>query len=225
MLNEIRVGSIVSSDGGVNPARADKQGAIVSTDAHGRFTEANYRGAIFSAGQGLFTINAATFTTATLGATCTPIIGIWNPLANLVNAIINQATLVTAMTALQATGAGPFAWATAVGQSAITTGVAAFNRKTLLKSGSNVVDVTNVALTGLVGNLAVRFGSAMGGGSALAAAFLATAVAMQTQLQGYVENFDGSLIVPPGGVIALLATTTPVAHSVTSSLMWEEQPV
>lgn len=85
--------------------------------------------------------------------------------------------------------------------------------------------MTNVALTGLTNNLAVRHASALGGGSAEAAAFLATAVAMQTQNVPTVEAVDGSIIVPPGGVLALLATTTPVAHSAVSSLLWEEVPL
>jgi hypothetical protein len=48
---------------------------------------------------------------------------------------------------------------------------------------------------------------------------------MQTQALGAQELFDGSVIVPPGGVIALLATTTPAAHSAVSALVWEEVPV
>ena len=32
-------------------------------------------------------------------------------------------------------------------------------------------------------------------------------------------------IAPPGGVLALLATTTPVAHSASSGLVWEEVPL
>ena len=40
-----------------------------------------------------------------------------------------------------------------------------------------------------------------------------------------VENFDGSLIVPPGGVLALLGHTTPVAHSAAAEILWEEVSV
>jgi hypothetical protein len=85
--------------------------------------------------------------------------------------------------------------------------------------------VSGVALTGLSGTIATAFGSALGGGSYSNAALLGTAAGFQTILNGFVENFDGSLIVPPGGVIALMATTTPVAHSATSALVWEEVPI
>jgi len=30
---------------------------------------------------------------------------------------------------------------------------------------------------------------------------------------------------PPGGVLALFATTTPVAHSAASMIVWEEVPI
>ena len=57
------------------------------------------------------------------------------------------------------------------------------------------------------------------------AAFLATQVALQTQQVSFIEQIDGAVIVPPGGVLALLATATGVAHSAVSSLLWEEVPL
>lgn len=47
MLNEIRVGPVVSTDGSVNAARAAKTGELVSVDAHGRYYEACSRGSVF----------------------------------------------------------------------------------------------------------------------------------------------------------------------------------
>jgi hypothetical protein len=171
---------------------------------------------------GLTAIANVTYTTGTLGATVTPIAGVYNPIGSTVNLVILQATLGVARTALQATGGGPYVWATSVTTAAITTGNNPFNRKSLQPAGSQAKDITNVAPTGLTPNLAVRFGSALGGGAILNAANLDTAVGSTAPLIAYVENFDGSLIVPPGGVLALLATTTPVAHSAVSSIVWEE---
>ena len=86
--------------------------------------------------------------------------------------------------------------------------------------------MTNTAPTGLTNNLVVRHASALGGGSAIGTAFLATQAGAQTQqVAGQVENIDGSIIVPPGGFLALLATITPVGHSAASALLWEEVPV
>jgi hypothetical protein len=39
------------------------------------------------------------------------------------------------------------------------------------------------------------------------------------------QEFDGSLIVPPGGVLALLNTVSTANLSVASRLMWEEVTV
>jgi hypothetical protein len=39
------------------------------------------------------------------------------------------------------------------------------------------------------------------------------------------EDFDGSLIVPPGGVLALLNTTSSTVFSAVGKLAWEEVPV
>ena len=215
----------VLADGVPATVRLDRSGALVLQQAHGRLYEANYRGALFSGGMNLTAINNATYTTGTLGATCTPVLGVWNPASNQVNLVILQAVLGLTMTALQATGAAPMVWATQTGQAAISTGAQPLSRKTLSQQGSAARDVTNVALTGMVGNLVVRGASALGGGSAEGAAFLATAAGIQTQQIPTVEQLDGAIIVPPGGVLVLLATTTPVAHSASSMLLWEEVPV
>jgi hypothetical protein len=136
-----------------------------------------------------------------------------------------QANLGVVMTALQATGGGPYVWATSLNTGAITVGNSPFSRKTFFAAGSQAKDMTNVAPTNLTPNLTVRFGSSLGGGAALALANLQTAAGSTAQLVSYVENFDGGLIVPPGGLLALLATTTPVAHSAVSGIVWEEVPL
>ncbi len=192
----------------------------------GAFYEQNYRAALFSAGMSMTSISNATYTLATLGNTVTAVVGVWNPATSLVNLVMLQAVVNVSQTALQATGAGGFVWAMSTGNTAITTGAAPLNRKSLALSGSVAKDLTNTAPTGLTNNLVVRFASAHGGGSAIGTAFLATQAGAQTQqIAPNVENFDGSLIVPPGGFLALLASLTPVGHSAASSLLWEEVPV
>jgi hypothetical protein len=217
-----RVGPDVLADGALAKVRLGKAAEQIFQHAHGRLYETNYRNALFSGGMGLTAINNVTFTTGTLGATCTPVAGVWNPSGSGVNVVIVQATLGLTMTALQATGGAPFVWASSVGNGAPSTGAQAFSRSTGLASGAKARDMTNAALTGLTNNLVVRGASVLGGGSAEGAAFLATAVAMQTQQVSYIEYVDGAIFVPPGGVLALLATTTPVAHSAASMILWEE---
>jgi hypothetical protein len=136
-----------------------------------------------------------------------------------------QATLGIGVTALQATGCGPFSWCMSTGNGALTLGVQPLNRKTLGLAGSSARDMSNVALTGLTNNLVQRFASALGGGSNLEVAFLQTAAGALPSHVASVEQIDGAIIVPPGGVLALLAAATGVAHSAASSLLWEEVPI
>ena len=226
MLNEQRVGPITALEGTVNPARAGRSGELIVQDLHGKFYEQNYRGAVYS--DGLATvqaITAATYNIATLGATATPICGLYNPPNSPVNAVLLYAVLNAIKTALQNTGCGPFFWCTSVGNLAITTGVTPLNRKTLVAAGSYCKGMAATALTGLTNNLTVKGASALSGGSSSLAAFLETQAGMATIPQGQKEVFEGEWIIPPGGVIALLAGSAPVAVSATSMLVWEEVPV
>lgn len=218
-----RVGPDVLADGAEGKARQGRSAELIFQELHGRFYETNFRGALFSGGMTMTSISNATYTLATLGNTVTPIAGVWNPSTSTVNLVMLQAVLAVSQTALQATGPGGFVWAMSVGNTAISTGAAPLNRKSLALSGSFAKDLTNTTPTGLTNNLVVRFASALGGGSAIGTAFLATQAGAQTvQAPANVENLDGSIIVPPGGFLALLATLTPVGHSAASSLVWEE---
>ena len=82
MLAEIRVGSIIGADGSVQPGRADRSGALVATDAHGRYAEAARLGNLFSASN-----VAAQAVSVALTATYTGLC-ISNPLGNTKNAVL-----------------------------------------------------------------------------------------------------------------------------------------
>lgn len=220
-----RVGPDVLADGAEAKVRMGRTAEQVVTELHGRFYEQTYRSTVFSDGMGLTSISNATFTVGGIGVTTTPVLGLWNPATSAVNCALIEATLGLVMTAVAATGPGGFVWAMSVGNTAISTGSVPLNRKTLALSGAQAKGMTGQALTGRTNDVVVRFGSALGGGSAENVAFTATAVAMQTQQISSKELFDGTLIVPPGGLLALLATTTPAAHSAVGALVWEEVPV
>lgn len=222
-LNQIQVGPQVASDATQVTARGGKQGDAIVSELHGRFYEQNYRGNVYSDGiPTVLTLANASYTIATLTASATPIAGLWNPSTSPINAVLLTATLNAIKAALQNTGCGPFFWATSTGNAAISTGNTPLNRKTLVKSGSYCKGLANVALTGLTNNLVVMGASALSGGSSSLAAFLETQVGMATWAAPSKELFDGEWIVPPGGVIALLAGSTPVAVSASSMLVWEE---
>ena len=230
MLIQGQVGptSTQSVQPGSNPTvRMGQLGDVIVSELHGRFYEQNYRGGLFSGGiSALTSISAATFTTATTGATATPILGIHNPVGSTVNCVVLQATLGITITAATSTGAGPFVWMTGQNTALNIAGVASgFNRKTLQAAGAQAQYFTGAAITNFTGTLAARFGSSLGGGSSTNASFVGTAAGPAAQLAAFTENLDGSIIVPPGFVLALMATTTPVAHSAVSNILWEEVPI
>jgi hypothetical protein len=106
-----QVGPQVAGDGSSVPLRQDRSGAAVVQELHGRFYEQNFRSALFSAGMSITSISNATFTVGGIGATTTPVVGVWNPATSTVNIVLLQASLTVSQTALQATGPGGFVWA------------------------------------------------------------------------------------------------------------------
>lgn len=217
-------GPILGTSGSSVPFTADITGAQRTTDAHARFTEAALRGNLYSAGMNLTSINNATFTTATLGATGTPIIGLWNPTNSGKNIVVLQARVQLIATAVTTfTGPGSLMWCTAVSQSAISTGIVPLSRFSLTASGSVAKGFAGTALTGLSGNLTVQEASGLisfsnNFSNALTAAGQATAAAAGIDL------IDGAFILVPGSVLALLGSTTPASVSAASSILWEEIP-
>lgn len=219
------VGPTQQKDGVGQGGRQGQTNEWIMQQLHGRYYEQNVRGKVFSDGIAtVVAITAATYNIATLGATATPIAGVYNPPGSGVNAVLLNAVLNAIKTALQNTGCGPFFWATSNGQLAITTGNNPLNRSTLNKTGSACKGLANVALTGLVGNLVVQGASSLFGGGSCLAAFLETQAGDSGFHMSAKEMLDGDWIIPPGGVIALLAGSAPVAVSVTSMLVWEEVP-
>lgn len=221
------IGGGLAGDGTSLPVRQGPFGEIIISELRGRFYEQNRRGTLYRCGITSTSISNATFTLATLDATATPIIGLVNPIGSGMNAVILQATLGVTQTALQATGPGAYVWASGLTTVNITTGgTAPMSCKTLLTGGSVMKNLCCTALTALTPSLVIRHASSLGGGSAIGAAFLATQAGAQTvQPPGSVENFDGSLFVPPGGVLGLLASVTPVGHSAVAGILWDEIPI
>lgn len=218
-------GPVIIQDGAIGPSglRQGRQGDAIVSELHGRFYEQNFRGGLFSGGMTLTSISNATFSTGTLGATATPILGVWNPLGSGKNLVILQARVSPVNTALQTTGAGSLMWATATGQGAISTGNIPVSRSLLTAAGSVAKDMSGVALTGLSGSLVVRDATALGSGVISNLSTLQTAAGLFPPQFPSVDNVDGAWIVPPGGVLAVLCTTNPpVAISAASSILWEE---
>lgn len=204
---------------GANPTlRQGQLGDVIVSELHGKYYEQCYRGALYSVGM---TSTALSANTITLTATTTPIIGVWNPATSVSNLVLLKAKCVITSAGNSAVAPGAFMWATSTGNAAITTGLNPLNRKTFTQVGSQAKGYNiSTALTGLTNNLVVQHAAAFG---TLVAAQGATASPI---ISGDgVEEFDGAIIVPPGGVFALLNTVSTTTVSVSSMLMWEEVPV
>lgn len=191
---------------------------LLVTELEPRFYQQCYRNNLYSIGSSTTALSANTIT---LTATTTPIVGVWNPSTSSVNLVILQAMLQCSVQAASSTAQGSWVWASSTGNSAISTGSAPFNRKTLASSGSSAKGFPGgVALTGLTNNIVIFEGADFGVGLAITTASVAATTAVPVAVG--VQNFDGSLIVPPGGVLALLNTVSTANLSVASRLMWLE---
>jgi len=219
-----QVGPQLLQDGVTQPLRQGRGAELIVQELHGRFYEQAYRGAMYSIG---CSVTALSANTITLVAATTPILGVYNPPTSTVNLVLLQAMLSVAANTLTApVPPGPFVWAASVGNTAVSTGSAPFNRKTMGSSGSQAKAFPGgVALTGLTNNLVIFEGADLPNLSGLTNAGTITAqtgTSNATIGSSGVQNFDGQLIVPPGGVLALLNTNSTTTYSVTGRLLWEE---
>jgi hypothetical protein len=200
--------------------RLGQQADQIVSELQGRFYENTYRGRMFS-GFGVSTTATATHAIATLGATCTPVIGVWNPTTSTVNMAILQVGIQIALAPNSAGVNAGFSWAASTGNSAISTGSNPINMKTLAAAGSQGKYYgMATALTGLTTTLVVM---GMLDGPSLVVAQGATGTPMITPM--VVTNFDGALIVPPGGVFAALGITSNTTMNYISRILWAEVPI
>ena len=216
-----RVGPTFGGSGTAAPLRGTITGAQVVSDAHGRFQEAALQGNLYTFGLSNTALVAANAIATGLTATAQPVIGVWNPLTSGKNLVILQANVIVTTVANSAVAPGGFMWVSSVTNGAITTGSTPINCKTLVASGSVAKSyAVSTALTGLTVNLAVLRAAAI---APFNAAGAATAVSL---LQGNaVDNVDGSIVVPPGGVVGIMNQVSTTTCSVSVSLLWEEIPV
>lgn len=217
-----RVGPVYGGTGTAPPFTASLTGSQRVGDAHGRFMDAALRGSLYSIGSGATALSANTLT---LTATTTPIVGVWNPPGSGVNLVILQiAAQVYINTLTTPVGSGPLVLASSISTGLLTLGSAPFNRKTMVNSGSVAKGFPGgVALTGLTPNLVIIEAADIQNTTGLTHGTV-TAVTEQFSVGGC-HNLDGSLIVPPGGVLALLNSTSTITCSVASRMMWEEIPI
>lgn len=207
-------------DGAFPTARFGRQGDLMVSQLHGRHYEQAVRGFMYSNGTlGLVALSANTIA---LTATATPILGIYNPPSSGINAVILQASLSSGINNTASVGPGAFVWATSTGNIALTTGATPFARL-LGGAPAKCKGLAGVALTGLTNNLVVQEASDFPSPNIITTTAVPTTVT--TPMANVVQNFDGGVIVPPGGIFALLNTVSTVTISVFGRMKWEEVPV
>jgi hypothetical protein len=198
--------------------RIGSLGDQITSNLHGQYYEQAVRGNLYSIGSSSVALSA---NTVTLTATTTPIIGVYNPTGSGKNLVMLKGKTLITVAGNSAVAPGAFVWAVSINNPAISTGLTPLNHLTLAASGSIAKGFAGAtALTGLTSNLVIQHAAAYG---TLVAAQGATASPI---ISGdSVEEFDGALIIPPGGVLALLNTVSTTTVSVASMLMWEEVPI
>lgn len=227
MLFQTQTGPAAVQDGNVPVVRSGKQGDMIVSTLHGRYYEQTYRNNVYSSGSAVLTALSANTITLTSGTT--PIIGLWNPSSSTVNCVMLHAGLQAVInTFTTPVGAGAFVWATSVGNTAVPAGGATpINRKTLLASGAQAkIYTAGAAMNSLTNNLTYLGPSDFTSPSSLTYGTI-TAPTTGTTITpfGGVHMFEGDLIIPPGGILALLNTNLTTTMSVTARLVWEEVPV
>lgn len=206
MLAETTTGPNILNDGAQKPLRSDRQGALVATDAHGRYQEAVVRGNVFTAANQAVQALSLNSTATATGLILTNPAGSGKNLALLeIECFIAAAVTAVANVVLMA-NINPVAVAVAH-----TTPVTV--RNAFLGSGTSAVGLVDSAATLPAVPILVR---------SLFGWTWVTAGTTASQL-GVKDEVSGALILAPGTAVSLAAVT--VAHSVIAAFTWEEIPV
>ena len=221
-----------ATSGSLIAARGGQLGEAIVSELHGRFYEQAFRSNTYQVGMitaplqmtanhGTTNGLSATLATAAAG---TPMLGIYNPATSTVNAVVLQAALsLMIQTATSPVPPGNLVWAVSLGNAAVSTGVVPWNMKTLAQAGSQVKGFAGAtALTGLTNVLTAMFPADFSAGSL---SYGTVAITAPTPNVIQVQNVDGSIIVPPGGVLALYNTAATTTFNFTGRLLWEEVPL
>ena len=217
MLNEIRAGNKILSDGVVDAARASRIGALVTGDGQGRYYEQASRGNIFSLVLGA---TSAAPTAGQLNAAAAAAVtqfAIWNPAGSGKNLSL----LKFGIQVISGTfGAGGVYHSFSSSAPTIATSVV------------SPIQCNNIgmAAASVARALTSAAGSALTGSSALAyirSADLQFNAAVYANVAGSksIEYVDGDIVIPPGTCWVPTWTAAGTSLLVSYSATWEEIPV
>lgn len=184
----------------------------------GKYYESNILGDMYTFGLSNTALVAENAIATGLTETAKPVIGIWNDTGTGVNLVVTKAYLIQTTVANTAVSPGGFMWMYSRANADITTGSTPLNLSTYAASGSNAkAFAVSTALTGLTNNVAVLRAAPF---TPINAAGPSTAI---HQPQGVSVDFiDGGIIVPEGGVLALMNQLSTTTVSVSVGIDWIE---
>ena len=185
------------------------------------YYDANVNGNVYTFGISNTALVAANAVATGLTATSKPVVGLWNDVGTGKNLVVLNATVVATTIANNAVAPGGFVWYKGLTETSISTGSTPINCSTLAASGSIAkVFAMGTALTGLVTSIVILRPSPI---TILNAGGPSTAI---TQPQGMSEDrVDGSIIVPPGGVLSLMNQVATTTVSLGVSITWAEENI
>jgi len=206
MINEIKVGPQVASDGVQLTARGDKTGAIVVAQGHGAYTEAAYRGSLMEVSTPVAGVAPGTVLSTT------PPIVLWNPPNSGKNLSIIKASMGYVSGTL---GAGSILLAAVLSQTTVpTTGTELTPLCSLLgfpRGVGRTFQGSTLASVPQIIRALFTVGAFVGGAN---------------PATDCVDVIDGSIVVPPGTAVCMQglagAGTTPLALF---GFTWEEIPL
>jgi hypothetical protein len=198
------------------------QNAISRTSqSFAQYYDANVRGNVYTFGISNTPLVSTNAVATGVTATSRPVIGLWNDVGTGKNLVVLNATVVATTIDDTAVAPGGFTWYKDVSETSISTGSTPVNCSTLASSGSVAkAFAMSTALTGLVGSLSILRPSPI---TILNAAGPGTTI---TQPQGVSEDrIDGSIIVPPGGVLSLMNMLSTTTVDLSVSITWAEENI
>lgn len=199
-----QVGPQVDADGATPNLRLEKTGALVAQDAHGRYTEAVYRGSTFVASNQSAQALSTGLSTTQTGFTLS------NPIGSGKNLVVLDATIALASAPA---GISDLVWAANVNPNAaaVTQTTPLVVRNALLGAAASAVGLAASTVMLPASPVVVR---PVGGGP------VATGSVTTPFIR---DEIAGLLMIAPGCALSLSALTT--AISVLCSVTWEEIPV
>lgn len=211
MYVEGKVGIQVLSDGTFSQPRLGHAGEVNTADAHARFYEQTYRSKNFAGNTAV--AGVAGQQAAALAATCA--LGLCNPTASGINAIINRLTIGYISGTM---GLCTYVWALYTAQGATAAAGTAITPKAL--NGGAAVSFctlgTGTSVTAGAPTIMLR-------GTGISSGAYAGGAACQPLM---VDNVDGAIILPPGQALVLFGVgAAGTTEKLNFSLEWEESPI